>query len=424
LIFIKVLLTGLIGASLCMANISGIVTDTGAIPLANAVVRLGKGGPTAITGSDGRFSLDASTTVHPSSCNSFSNGLSVRLFGSTLKVAVSKRSAVEIGIFDLHGKFHYKTTRTLEIGTNSMTLPFLGTGLFLYKLTVDNRELIIKGNSIDRSASGSGIFSGNFHSPSMVKYAKAAYAINDVLTATNTGFLNYRMTIGNSDTSGIVIRMIPSAGTVTDTDGNVYQTTKIGTQVWMTENLRTTKYRDGTAIPLIKDNAAWFAFEKPEYCYYNNMTDADSIKLFGALYNAFAACSTIAPSGWHVASKSEWEIMVNFLIASGYNWDGTTSGIKIAKSLSTKTNWAGATVPGAIGNDLSANNATGFSAFPGGWRGYDGVFFNSGEDSYWWTSTKADALNSYFCNIEFNNYYLRSQENGNSAGCSIRCIRD
>src|SRR4030043_168747 len=128
------------------------------------------------------------------------------------------------------------------------------------------------------------------------------------------------------------------SGTVTDADGNVYQTVKIGNQVWTVENLRTTKYDDGSAIPLVTDSAAWAALTTPGFCYYNNTTNADNIKKFGALYNWHAVnTKKLAPKGWHVPTEAEWITLENYLIANGYNWDGTKTENKIAKSMAAKT---------------------------------------------------------------------------------------
>src|ERR1035441_4507351 len=99
--------------------------------------------------------------------------------------------------------------------------------------------------------------------------------------------------------------MIASAGTVTDIDGNVYQTVKIGNQIWTVENLRVTRFNDGTAIPLDTSTATWDSIWNngltiPAYCYYNNMTNTDSIKKWGALYNWYAVnTGKLAPKGWH-----------------------------------------------------------------------------------------------------------------------------
>jgi len=217
-------------------------------------------------------------------------------------------------------------------------------------------------------------------------------------------------------------------GTVTDIDGNVYQTVKIGNQVWMAENLRTTKYNDGTPIPLVTDDTAWKKLTTPGYCYYNNTTNADSIKKYGALYNWYVVnTKKLAPKGWHVPTDAEWTTLENYLIANGYNWDGTKTSNKIAKSLAAKTDWETNANPGAIGNDLTKNNRNGFSALPGGCR--DNRFGNFNVVGYygiWWSASVSDNDASYAYNRHLISDFDRLTRlvNGKSYGCSVRLLRD
>jgi uncharacterized protein (TIGR02145 family) len=220
--------------------------------------------------------------------------------------------------------------------------------------------------------------------------------------------------------------------TVTDIDGNIYMTIKIGTQEWMAENLRTTRYNDGTPIQKDTSEVTWYFSTSPKYCYYNNTTNADSIKKYGALYNWYVIDprnpQKLAPTGWHVPTDSDWSVLENYLVLNGYNWDGTTDtslSNKIAKSLASKTSWQIATDTGAIGCDLGLNNRSGFSALPGGWRYGYGVF--SGQDSmgYWWSSTEIafpwalDRCLSYG-GIDS----LTAGNDTRSCGLSVRFIRD
>ena len=173
---------------------------------------------------------------------------------------------------------------------------------------------------------------------------------------------------------------------IRDADGNVYSEVKIGNQVWMVENLKTTRYNDSTAIPLVTDNTAWAALRTPGYCWYKNDTLC-KVKC-GALYNWYAAVGTgkLAPTGWHIPSDSEWNTLQNYLIVNGYNYDGTISDNKIAKSMSTKTNWDTSSIVGAIGNDLSKNNSSGFSALPCSYRYDNGSCDDMGRMGTWWSS--------------------------------------
>jgi uncharacterized protein (TIGR02145 family) len=217
-------------------------------------------------------------------------------------------------------------------------------------------------------------------------------------------------------------------GTITDADGNIYQTIKIGNQVWMAENLRTTKYNDGTAIPLVTDSAAWHYRTTPSYCYYSNTTNADSIKEFGALYNWYTVdTKKLAPAGWHVPSDSEWTVLKNYLVINGYNWDGTTDTAtynKIAKSLASKTDWATSISAGAIGNDLTKNNSSGFSALPGGCRDGDGGFGTIGDGGDWWSATADGVSSACVRGLAYDGDNLVRGYSVESCGFSVRLVRD
>jgi len=184
--------------------------------------------------------------------------------------------------------------------------------------------------------------------------------------------------------------------TVKDADGNVYKTVKIGKQVWMAENLRVTKYKDGSPIEFDTSTTTWNNAKTPRYCYYNNTTNADSIKKYGALYNWYVVSPAnpkkIAPPGWHVPSDSEWRTSAN---------------------------------TGAAGNDLTINNQSGFLGLPGGFRSNNGVFNNVGRYGYWWSATENDASSSWERYLNWgSSTNLGRSINFKSAGFSVRLVRD
>jgi uncharacterized protein (TIGR02145 family) len=218
-------------------------------------------------------------------------------------------------------------------------------------------------------------------------------------------------------------------GSLTDQDGNVYTTVKIGNQVWMAENLRVTKYNDGSAIPLDTSTAAWNA-ATPKYCYYNNTTSVDSIRKFGALYNWYAVnTGKLAPAGWHVPTDSDWNTMMVCLVRNGYNSDGNTDTTRynnIAKSLAAKTDWAISSClqTGEIGCDLAHNNTSGFSALPGGYRSERGYFSNRRTNGYWWSATEGSTLNARYLSLNYGGTSLLSGfVNSKSVGYSVRLVR-
>ena len=227
-------------------------------------------------------------------------------------------------------------------------------------------------------------------------------------------FLNCNPTSSNNNNST----------TVTDADGNVYHTVTIGTQTWTVENLKTTHYNDGTAIPLVTDSVAWRALTTPGYCWYNN--DADTNKAtYGALYNFYVVnTGKLAPVGWHVPTDSEWTALENYLIAHGYNYDNTTTGNKIAKALASKTAWFTSTNTGTIGNNMSANNRSGFSALPAGFRGVVSSFYSIGSHGVWWSATEPNASDANYRDLYYSYSDLYRGLGSKSCGFSVRLVKD
>jgi uncharacterized protein (TIGR02145 family) len=200
-------------------------------------------------------------------------------------------------------------------------------------------------------------------------------------------------------------------GTLNDIDGNTYKTIQIGSQTWMAENLKTTKYNDSTEIYLIADWRSWSSLNIPGYCWYKN--DAITNKeIYGALYNGFAmSTGKLCPMGWHVPSQDEWFTLINYL--GGENIAGgkmKEAGTEYWRSPNT-----------------DANNESGFSALPSGARSnYDGKFLNLGEQGSWWSTTLIeDTLAAYCTTINYNlaGAYISGAPYF-PTGIGVRCVRD
>ena len=210
------------------------------------------------------------------------------------------------------------------------------------------------------------------------------------------------------------------AQTVQDIEGNVYRTVTIGVQVWMAENLKTTKLNDNTSLPLVTDKAAWGALATPGYTWYDNDESVNKVP-YGALYNWHAVkTNNLCPAGWHVPSNSEWTILTSYLTSNGFGYRGTG----ITKSMANKSGWTESASEGTPGNDQASNNSSGFTAIPGGYRNYSGAFFNLGSHSYWWSSTETSATHAFIRIIFNGDGSVTKFGNDKRAGISVRCIRD
>ena len=221
------------------------------------------------------------------------------------------------------------------------------------------------------------------------------------------------------------------SGPVTDQDGNSYPYLTYGDQVWTVKNAELVTYRDGTEIPQVTDATEWANLTTGAWCYYDN----DPSK--GKLYNWYAVAGIhdnddntpnkeFAPEGWDVPSDAEWTTLEEYLIANGYNYDGSTTGNKIAKSMSSTTGWNSSTYTGAVGNNQSLNNSVGFNAFPGGFRDILGSFHFEGTDSRLWSSSESNTNVAWYRGLNVNSVNLASNGTSGSIrnGQSVRFIKD
>jgi uncharacterized protein (TIGR02145 family) len=200
-----------------------------------------------------------------------------------------------------------------------------------------------------------------------------------------------------------------NSGTVKDYEGNVYKTIKIGNQWWMTENLKSTKFNDGSAIQLITNNSTWSNLVSAGYCWYDN--DAETYKSnYGALYNGYAVnTGKLSPKGWHIPTNTEWSTLIDYL-----GGDTIAGGKLKEKGL---VHWHNP--------NTGATNLVGFVALPGGYRiNTDGTFEGLGDNGYWWASNDGFdmgwAHGMYFMGEGIYRYGC----DGITGGFSVRCVKD
>lgn len=198
-------------------------------------------------------------------------------------------------------------------------------------------------------------------------------------------------------------------GSVTDFDGNTYKTIKIGDQVWMAENLRVTHYRNGDAIPNIKDTTQWANQTEGAWCNYNNTEDLTAIATYGRLYNWFVTQDTrnIAPGGWRVADIIDWQILIDGL-------GGDTIASRHLKENGI-LHWDGP-------ND--ADNSSGFTALPTGERYYKLNNISTIAYSTFWTSSMYSEVSAPFLYLYTRDTYIYKGMNFKVNGYSIRCIKE
>lgn len=251
---------------------------------------------------------------------------------------------------------------------------------------------------------GSGVFVSNISGLTVgVTYYLRAYATN---------------TIGISYGNQISFVSIADGtiGSISDIDGNAYKTVYIGGKWWMAENLKTTKYKDGSDIPNIIDNGTWADLSTPAYCWYNN--DETAYKdTYGSLYNWYAVSTgNLCPTGWHVPNDAEWYVLENYIDPAindpnATGWRGIDGGTKLKAS----SGW---------NSEGNGTDAFGFSALPGGRRIVEGIFQEEGYGARWWSSTEYNAMAAWTRHMSYGTEVVYRYYSEKTFGYSVRCVND
>ena len=295
--------------------------------------------------------------------------------------------------------------------------------LFLISTTVKSQKIQIQGelnisNIEENDTSNIVIVKGengdiNFRSLSSIIEHQIISISNDTILLSDGGFvvlpikLDYILQLEERIFS---LEQFNGIDSIPDIENNYYKTVSIGDQIWMAENLRSTKYNDGTNILNIIDNNDWINTSDPGYCWYDNDSIANA-DIYGALYNFHVIENSglnVCPLGWHVPSLAEWNIMIDFLGGSSQA-GGPLKQIGLSLWESPNT---------------GATNSSGFTAIPGGYRNHvTGTFIDKGYGNYNYTSTSGNS-DAHFKTMNYIQTVVTSNSLSKKNGYTIRCIRD
>ena len=339
---------------------------------------------------------------------------------STLLISAPDEGEAIISVFDITGKVLTQIESYIENYTQEFSLSGLRNGIYIIN---------VKGNTYQFS--GKLISNGKSNVATSIEKVSDRIAVDKkfskmeakgVQTAVDMDFTigdRLKFTGISGIYSTVVTEILDADKTITfnfidctDGDNNNYPVVEIGTQTWMGENLKTTRYNDGTEIPLITGNTEWGNLITPAYCWYNN--DESTYKnLYGALYNGYAASTgNLCPTGWHVPANDEWTQL------NDYVGGNSEAGGKLKET--GTSHW--------INPNTGAINETGFTALPGGLRQvYQSVvFYSVGLRGDWWSSTYPQ---SDYYDYSWHMYYTSSNATSSNNyarkfGYSVRCVKD
>lgn len=338
---------------------------------------------------------------------------------STLIFNAPVEGNVSINIVDVSGRSIFTTNQSTNAGLNSFKLK-LPQGIFFIDIVGDGFSYTEKAICNSNNLSKPSVSNIAKSQQRAKKSAGIAMIFNDgdvliynSISGKNTAIMTDSPT-GSKTVNFIYIEC-------KDADNNYYGTTKIGDLYWMASNLKTTKYRNGEAIPNVSDANDWKYLYSPGWCNYDN--NVDNGHIYGKIYNYYTVADSrnIAPPGWHVATKEEWAALVNHVST---HWSFIVSE---TKALASREGWGVSTQENTPGYQPWLNNFSGFNALAGGNRGgfYNGTFFNMGGTAFWWTATDyINIMDAYFIYFSFDVKYTIIDYNRKQYGCYVRCVKD
>lgn len=255
--------------------------------------------------------------------------------------------------------------------------------------TVDDNKFVIQNTDINGGSGSIGVTISELNAGT--NYYVRAYAINS-------------QGIGYGEQRSFTTKSVTEE-TVTDIEGNVYQTVTINGQVWMAENLKTTKYNDGTFIPNVTGNTTWLQLTSGAFCWCYN--DINNKSTYGALYNWFAVNSRkLCPEGWHVPGDDEWTLLTEYL-----GGEGVAGG-----KMKSTTGWNSP--------NTGATDSSRFSALPGGYRFGSGEFTGLGDYGVWWSKTENSGSFVLCRSLNYNSAFVYRINYSKESGFSVRCVKD
>ena len=321
------------------------------------------------------------------------------LKGKTDEFSVWSKSLTETEILQLYANYHGPDTLSAQEGDQQITLRWSSERIGSIEKYYIYRDSLLH-DSVEVTTVNDTVYTDQNFS----NYQTYSYFIRSVDT------------LGNLSQPSDTIEVFPCE-IIADVDENEYTTTKIGEQVWMAENLATTKYNDGTTIPNVTSDSQWADLSAPAYCWYDN-DEASYKDTYGALYNWYAVeTGKLCPDGWHVPSDEEWKELEMFLgmsqeDADTTGWRGTDEGDK----LKVESGW---------NSDGNGTDDYGFTALPGGYRnGGSGYFNDEGSYGYWWSSAEYSTSGAWRRSLSYSRSNVRRYLDYRQSGFSVRCVRD
>lgn len=357
---------------------------------------------------------------------------------TTVSLWLPERNNILITISDVIGREVVNQEFQLEQGTHSFTFYPGRESLYFLTARADNQTQTIKmfNSPTDANASeycklgyngqqktGTGDYkSGDalnnfvFDLGDMLKFTSFTDQGERVITSSPTGDQIYYFHYTGDP--------CPGAPTVTDIDGNVYNTVQIGNQCWMKENLKTTTYRNGTAIPNVTDDNAWSNLTTGAYVWYDN--DISWKDKYGTLYNWFTTVDPngLCPTGWHVPTDDEWTDLTDYIGGtSSPHGDELKSCRQVNSPLGGGCNTSEHPRWSEHGTHYGTDDY-GFSGLPGGYRHYGGSFYAIGNDGLWWSSTEYSSDDAWFRYLLYGSDDVGVNDANKRDGFSVRCLRD